>query len=791
MKEVFVFPGQGAQKLGMGRELFDQVPEFAVVEKEIDGLLGYSVRTLCLEGPDDCLAQTQFTQPCLYVVNALHYYSRIAQGDRPDAVAGHSLGEYNALLAAGVFDLLTGLRLVQKRGELMAQVNGGGMAAVIGVDEARVVKLLEENGITDVDVANYNSPSQVVIAGPTTSIGRAKAVLEAAEARMVVPLRVSGAFHSCYMTEVGAAFAKFLAPIEFREPQIPVLSNVTARPHAEQGGIEAIKALLARQIYQPVRWTQSIQYLIRQGAVSFVELGPTAVLTRLIGDIRKVTAAPAVAAVHSEPASPSLATSEPASVTAPSLGDEQFKADYRIKYAYLVGAMYKGIASKEMVAAAAKRGLMGYFGAGGLELAEIESAIRYIQAEISPDQVFGVNLLCNLDQPSQEEQTVDLLLRCGVRYVEAAAFVQMTPALIRYRLTGLRRMPDGSIHAPHFVLAKVSRPEIAAAFMRPAPEPIVKRLVETGCVSAEVAELARLIPVAGEVCVEADSGGHTDRGVAFTLIPAIRSLRDELMTQFGYAKPIRVGAAGGIGTPEAAAAAFVLGADFILTGSINQCTVEARTSDVVKDMLQDMNVQDTAYAPAGDMFESGAKVQVYKKGLFFPARANKLYELYTRHASLEEIDDVTRRQIEEKYFDRSLDEVWCETREHYLKTNPNKIAAIEAHPKQKMALTFKWYFAHSTRLAMSGSANHRLDYQIHCGPALGAFNQWVKGTRLERWRNRHVADIGERIMQGAAQLLDARIGKLIHRNTVSGEPRASPGVFQSEARGKRERAAFQ
>jgi trans-AT polyketide synthase/acyltransferase/oxidoreductase domain-containing protein len=241
--------------------------------------------------------------------------------------------------------------------------------------------------------------------------------------------------------------------------------------------------------------------------------------------------------------------------------------------------------------------------------------------------------------------------------------------------------------------------------------------------------------------------------VALALLPAMVALRQQLQAQHPLALPLRIGAAGGIGTPAAAAAAFTLGADFIVTGSINQCTVEAGISDAVKDLLQDAGVQDTDYAPAGDMFELGAKVQVLRKGLFFPARANKLYELYQRHGSLDEIDERTRRQIEEKYFRRPIEQVWAETRDYYLRSGRLTAEELE-RPRQKMALVFKWYFTHSARLARQGTPDQRVDYQIHCGPALGAFNAWVKDTELEPWRNRRVADIGCRIMEGAADHLN-------------------------------------
>jgi trans-AT polyketide synthase/acyltransferase/oxidoreductase domain-containing protein len=353
-----------------------------------------------------------------------------------------------------------------------------------------------------------------------------------------------------------------------------------------------------------------------------------------------------------------------------------------------------------------------------------------------------------------------LFLERGVRHVEAAAYLRITPSLVRWRVKGLRRAPDGRIERPRRILAKVSRPEVAAAFMQPAPEPMLRALVAADTITAAEAELAGKIPMADEICVEADSGGHTDRGVAYALMPLMLGLRDELTAKYGYDRPISIGAAGGIGTPHAAAAAFILGADFILTGSINQCTVEAGTSAEVKDLLQDLSVHDTDYAPAGDMFELGARVQVAKRGLFFPARANRLYELYQRHGCLEEIDPKTRQQIQERYFKRSFEQVWEETRSHYQGPRSGKLADIEKNPKRKMALIFRWYFAHSTRLALQGSEDQKVDYQIHCGPAAGAFNQWVKGTELQTWRNRYVADIGLKIMSGAAELLNTRFDSM-------------------------------
>src|SRR5229473_318380 len=438
-------------------------------------------------------------------------------------------------------------------------------------------------------------------------------------------------------------------------------------------------------------------------------------------------------------------------IAAGSLGSKTFRSEYRLKYAYLAGAMYKGIASKEFVVALGRAGLMGYLGTGGMSYDEMEPSIRYIQSELSPGQSYGMNFLCQPQHPEIEERTVDLYLKYGICYIEAAAFTQMTPSLVRYRLKGLTRNSDGMIETRTRVLGKVSRPEVAMAFMGPAPEAIVRKLVASGHLTTQEAELSQSLPMADDICVEADSGGHTDGGVAYALIPMVLSLRNKAMEKYRYAKTINIGAAGGIGTPQAAAAAFIMGADFILTGSINQCTVEAGTSETVKDILEKISVQDTTYAPAGDMFEIGSKVQVVKRGLFFPARGNKLYELYQRHNSLDEIDTDTKRHIQERYFHRSFEEVWQETAAYYNRVHPERIKEIEKNPKQKMASIFKWYFVHSSRLALEGRPEQQVDYQIHCGPALGAFNQWIEGTELQNWRNRRVAEVAQRIMEGTAE----------------------------------------
>jgi trans-AT polyketide synthase/acyltransferase/oxidoreductase domain-containing protein len=439
------------------------------------------------------------------------------------------------------------------------------------------------------------------------------------------------------------------------------------------------------------------------------------------------------------------------------LGSESFKQDYGLRLAYVAGAMVKAIASVDLVVRMGRAGCLAFYGSGGMKLDAVDLAVQKIQQALAPGEPYGVNLLSNPSRPDDEMRLVDLLLRRGVRNAEASAYLEITPAIVKFRLQGLSADAHGKVVARNRVIAKISRPEIAARFLAPAPQPIVARLHDAGAITAEEAALAAQVPVASDICVEADSGGHTDMGVMSVLLPAIIRLRDRAQAQYPAQAPVHIGAAGGVGTPEAIACAFLLGADFVATGSINQCSVESGTSATVKDMLQAMGVQDTAYAPAGDMFEMGSKIQVMKKGVFFPAKASKLYDLWRNYPALEQIDAATQRELQDKYFRRSFEDVYQETRAHYQAEAPEEIARAERLPKARMALVFRWYFVHTMRLALAGDPAHRVDYQVHTGPALGAFNQWVQGTAMEDWRQRHVDAIATHLMGAGADYLTQRL----------------------------------
>lgn len=779
---AYVFPGQGSQQKGMGSELFGEFKELTAVA---DQVLGYSIVDLCLHDAQNLLGRTNYTQPALFTVNALMYLKKTRlTGEKPDYMAGHSLGEYSALFAAGAFDFETGLKIVKKRGELMSAATGGGMAAVIGLTEAEIRRIIADNQLNAIDVANLNTPKQIVISAPKAEIEKAQPIFEAAGATRYVVLNVSGAFHSRYMEDARIEFERYLDQFTFSQLNIPVISNVTARPYQ----VSELKKNMILQVTHSVKWDETIRYLMGKGIADIFQIGPGNILTGMVNTIKREAeplivpeeaevAAVSEAVVFSEtktvlPVEPPLSLNEKRKesertdceggngnlhISAASLGSAEFKKDYGLKYAYVTGGMYRGIASREMVVQVGKSGMLGFLGTGGMDLERLETEIQSIQNELKKGEAYGLNLLHHPENPRREEEMVDLFSRYGIKNIEAAAFISLTPALVKYRLQGLANNEDGTVTTRNRILAKVSRPEVAEAFLSPPPERIVKVLLEQNKITPQQAEMARQIPMADDITVEADSGGHTDGGVAYALMASVQKLRDELMERYRYSKRVRIGAAGGIGAPAAVAAALILGADYIVTGSINQCTVEAGTSNLVKDMLQKINVQDTDYCPAGDMFEIGAKVQVLKSGVFFPARANKLYELYKQYNSIEEIDAQTQKQIQEKYFKKSFETIFTECKSFY---PVEAIERAEKNPKQKMAMIFKWYFGYSTQLALQGVEENKVDFQVHCGPALGAFNQWVKGTELEDWRNRHVNEIGIRLMEGAAEVLNQKFKSL-------------------------------
>jgi len=433
------------------------------------------------------------------------------------------------------------------------------------------------------------------------------------------------------------------------------------------------------------------------------------------------------------------------------LGDPNFLNFHGVKYAYATGAMAQGIASEELVIALGKERILSSFGAGGLSPGRVEAAINRIQQAL-PQGPYAFNLLHSPSEPTIERGVVDLYLKYQVRTIEASAFLDLSDNIIYYRAAGLGLNAANQIEIKNKIIAKISRREVATKFLQPAPIKILKQLVEQGLITELQATLAQKIPVADDITVEADSGGHTDNRPLVCLLPSILELRDEIQNKYCYEKPVRVGVAGGIATPQSALAAFMMGAAYVVTGSINQSCIEAGTSEHTKHLLAQAEMADVMMAPAADMFEMGVKLQVLKRGTLFPLRAQKLFELYKNYDSIEDIPLAERDKLEKQVLRKSLEAVWEETVTYLSQRNPEKLAKAVNNPKLKMALIFRWYLGLSSRWSNFGEKGREMDYQIWCGPAMGSFNDWVRGSYLSDSKNRHVVDVANHIMTGAAFL---------------------------------------
>jgi [acyl-carrier-protein] S-malonyltransferase len=282
-KVAYVFPGQGSQSTGMGLDLYNSYPSAKEVFDEADASLGFSLSRLCFEGPNEELTKTHNVQPAVLVVSiaCLKAFEEaaIANFPSPTFVAGHSLGEYTALIAAGVLSLADAVLLVRERGRLMYEAglkNPGGMLAVIGLDEETVKDICFQSRT---EISNINCPGQIVISGAAQALAEANKLAKIRGARALIPLRVSGAFHSALMEPVIAEFSKVVSSFTFHPPVIPVISNVTTRPLAD---IDSIKKELVKQLRNCIQWQGSVEYMMHSGVTTFYEIGPGKVLSGLI-----------------------------------------------------------------------------------------------------------------------------------------------------------------------------------------------------------------------------------------------------------------------------------------------------------------------------------------------------------------------------------------------------------------------------------------------------------------------------------------------------------------------------
>ena len=447
------------------------------------------------------------------------------------------------------------------------------------------------------------------------------------------------------------------------------------------------------------------------------------------------------------------------------LGDRSFLSTHGCRFPYVVGEMARGIASAEMVVTAARAGIMAFFGSAGLPIPEVDAAVVLIQNSLGPDiKNWGTNLIHSPQEPHLEMEFAQLMLARGVQNISASAFMKLSPAVVFLSAKGLSRGPDGAIVRRTRIFAKVSRIEVARPFLAPAPDALLLPLVEAGHLTTEEAGLARLVPVADDLTAEADSGGHTDNRPLTVLLPQMIALAQQVAAEHDYPRAARVGVGGGLGTPAAVAAAFAAGAAYVVTGSVNQCTVESALSEDGRKMLAAASVTDVAMAPAADMFEMGVELQVLKRGTLFAQRAKELYRVYRAYSGLDAIPEAQRKLLEQNTLGRAIDDIWTETEAFFSRRDVREVERAAADPKHKMALVFRWYLFMGAQWARTGEITRRADYQIWCGPAMGAFNGWVEGSFLDPIENRTVVQVALNLMEGAAELTRA------HQLRLAGVP---------------------
>ncbi|ABA22209.1 2-nitropropane dioxygenase, NPD [Trichormus variabilis ATCC 29413] len=510
---------------------------------------------------------------------------------------------------------------------------------------------------------------------------------------------------------------------------------------------------LAYTSYQNLAWKGSLDCISFDHTAiknKLLALDKPCYIVKVAGKIGLTNDGYLSAAELGTPGQVELLTSLP-SIRIQQLGDPNFLSFYGVQSAYMTGAMAGGIASEEMVIALGREKILGSFGAGGLPPERLEVAINRIQQAL-PHGPYAFNLIHSPNDMAIERRAVDLYLKYEVTTVEASAFLDLTANIVYYRVAGLSLNDANQIQIKNKVIAKISRREVASKFMQPAPARIIKELLEQGLITELQAKLAANVPMADDITVEADSGGHTDNRPLVCLLPSIIALRDEIQRQYNYSQPIRVGAAGGIATPESALAAFIMGAAYVVTGSVNQACIESGACDHTKQLLAQAEMADVIMAPAADMFEMGVKLQVLKRGTMFAMRAQKLYELYRTYDSIEAIPPAEREKLEKQVFRKTIAEVWEGTAAYLSQRNPEKLGKAVNNPKLKMALIFRWYLGLSSRWSSAGEKGREVDYQIWCGPAMGGFNDWVRGSYLAEANNRRVVDVAHHIMTGAAFL---------------------------------------
>jgi PfaD family protein len=444
------------------------------------------------------------------------------------------------------------------------------------------------------------------------------------------------------------------------------------------------------------------------------------------------------------------------SVSPETLGSARFRHRFGLKYSYIAGGMASAISSKEMVIKLAKSGYLGTYGTNGLDLETIENDLIKIKS-IIPEKPFAFNIVHNIIDDEFEMNLIRMFLKYKINIIEVSSFSDITLPLVYFRVVGMKERLEGGFIIGNKIIAKVGRIEIAEKFLKPAPRNIVNELLRMNLITDRQAQLANKIPMVDAITMEGDSARNSNGGNILYKFPELNKLRDYTLRKNNINYDVFLGAAGGIGSHISAYNMFNIGADYIVTGSINQCSVESGTSDKVKNLLASSMISDIIKAPYFNNLEYSTDIYVLKKGTLFPMRANTLYDFYKKSKTIEELSKDDLIKLEKQIFKKSINTVLHDSKEYF---KNNKLSNIEKLSKETMLLILKWYLTITYNWSKLDDETKQLDYQIWTSPAMGIFNLWVKDTYLENHKNRYVTDIADIILKGAAYLQRANIFKI-------------------------------
>lgn len=490
--KAYMFPGQGSQFLGMGgKELFDK---FSHLEQVASDIFGYSVKELCLKDPEKLLDKTKYTQPALFVVNALYYRKLIEQQGTPDFLFGHSLGEFNALEASGAINFEDATKLIAKRAELMGRVQNGAMAAIIGVESKEIEEIIDNSIYKgELFIANYNSYKQTVISGEKNNISNAEYLFKKYR---YIPLKVSGPFHSLLMEGAANEFKDYLEKITFNEFEVPVISNYSAEIYT----LDNIKKNIYKHMISPVKWKQSVEVLKNKGVDEFIQAGPGNVVSNLVSTIDKELTELNIKQEKSNK-------------------EIDYKLQYNTKLNYMISGKNYHIGTKEMVVTSLRKNIISFLATDHKSIEEISKEIKTINAlNIKTKTKYGLSISMN----SSEERLKKIFEICEsnrINYIEINSCVDISKELVEFKLKGISVTEKGPVFQNKIFINSFV-PELIKNFVGEPPKNLIEELLSEGKVTKEQSKFGKKNSLAS--CLVLDNNEASDSNLVRLLIPIIR-----------------------------------------------------------------------------------------------------------------------------------------------------------------------------------------------------------------------------------------------------------------------------